>query len=668
MKICKIISLLTALSMLLVMFCTGAPVSAAETSGVWTGYTYIHGDDTTAVIPDLTIGISNTTDWTEIKYISVDITVAGTVQPVFGASVGGEWTNVNKTISDSTETIYFETDGQTVQYPKLMFWKISDTDYATSGCKITVSNITLSKEEIPAEKGVWYEKDGVYTYTHGDDASVSVPSVPIHNAVADWSGVKYISAKVKVNGSARPVLAGNLNSVWTTGWDEKLTDGEATIYIVTDGKSSDYMTVSFYDIDGSNYVTAGTEITISDIKFSTDEFNYDNIVGRWVNTGDGTYVYNHGNLEASYVWLGKIKPPAEVDISDIQTVTFTTWSAQSNDTQGTVMIFSGETADGEYKSSFSAGATKRTITKYVRGKFTDAFCFSANFVLPGTKLYISDVQFSTTPVEEKAIDPNALIIDESTSDLFKFGDGEIAVLNSHLANIDRVGTLKIYTEIDDAYIDEYNAYQLAWSYPDKWVPVVGHESMVNNEIIEDGHIIEVKIDEALLSEMGKCNLAIQGSYFRYVKTVFTPDVDTPAPEMETVVPEAEIKTELDKEFTENKQSIKPESGGPKKGSDMNENKLYIQKSNVKQHGGKRVHAYRFVKKLRKSDITDLKNVSLFLGVDGKYVELKTNCAFSSLNINGAEVEAGSDYVFVVFILDNVPENREFSFSDFKCNK
>ena len=101
---------------------------------------------------------------------------------------------------------------------------------------------------------------------------------------------------------------------------------------------------------------------------------------------------------------------------------------------------------------------------------------------------------------------------------------------------------------------------------------------------------------------------------------------------------------------------------------MNENKLYIQKSNVKQHGGKRVHAYRFVKKLRKSDITDLKNVSLFLGVDGKYVELKTNCAFSSLNINGAEVEAGSDYVFVVFILDNVPENREFSFSDFKCNK
>ena len=648
-------------------------------TGVWYeepdgSFTYTHGDDPAAAIPQLPLDISGVADFSAVKYISATVAVDGKAQPALCAQLD-EWKNATApeaTISSDESTIYLTTNGKTATFSCIQFWKYNETDCATAGAKITVSDIVFSTEELARETGRWYEEaDGSFTYTHGDDPTVEIPQCPlVLSDVSDWSKIGYISANVSVEGTARPVFEGFTDleyNNWESGVPaQTITDSNIDIYIDLKGNGSAMMNVGFWNINETDYATAGAVITISDITFHEEKLDYETIVGALVQLDDGTYFYNHGDLEDSFVWLGSVELPENIDISDVQTISFNARTVGN----GVAMVLSGDTADGKYESPFSRGR----VEKKVRGKLTDTVDFSAMWVLTGTKIYISDLVFSTEPIIEDPIDVNGLMIDDTETEYYNF-ETNLYILDSQLANIDQTGVLKLYTEhiIDDTFTkDSAHWYQLAWCYEDivpeygtNWIEIDGHVGVG----LEDGDVIEVEIDEKTLAEMGKCTLSIQGEYFKYIKAIFVPTPDAPKPEADET--DMNDITDEDKAALDNsRDNTISEDFAPVDGSDFEYGEAQGHRSNKKwndEYGW--VYALRIVEKVDKELLKHAENVTItvYSKKADQYITFKADTCFSFLNINGQKVKAGGKDAFLTVILDNIPEDDELTFTGFTIN-
>ena len=118
---------------------------------------------------DLAIDISSVEDWPEIKYVSVDISGNGTVSSGIGGGIVNSETDTEEWIcsegvyfNEGEATIYFPTNGQTLNYLTLMLWPVDDGEVTVlyGGTEVVVSNITFSTEEMPTITGplnTWFE-------------------------------------------------------------------------------------------------------------------------------------------------------------------------------------------------------------------------------------------------------------------------------------------------------------------------------------------------------------------------------------------------------------------------------------------------------------------------------------------------------------------------------
>lgn len=646
-----------------------------ETEGVWT---YTHGSNASATVPNLNLSeVFENTDWTGMKNVSLEVSVEGKAKPALCGHIDGVWSTSDKYLENDSTLLFLSTKGKNYTDAQLMFWGFGDNNiFAEAGTKITVTNVKASTEAIVPPAGTWYEEsDGVWKYTHGDDPTVTVPGLNIGNYFenTDWAATNNVTLEITVEGKAHPALMAkvggkdvfNDNNFRTTS----TADGTRVVYIYTGGAQASDFYLGFWDYDGGYYAEAGTKITVSNIKASADEETHKLTQGEWIKIGDNDYYYNHGNLPAAFVWLhGMVEP--DCDISQVQSV-----SLKSKAVGGSVNIaLNGDTAEGKetYISTFPASPTERAVTRNVNGKLTATPAFSITWIYAGTEVYISDITYSTDPVEPGLIEPNGLLINADVTEVYegvalpdKDGgtfDGQVTIAQRDMEKIDAAGVLQIYME----KLNNGNSWcQFAMNYSDgrqdAWIPLPKGNPQYNIQIPDNG-IVEVEISEELSKDLG--SLIIQGENFIYEKAVFVPTPDSEKPVASDDVTDTEKNKIGNCEF-------KDEAHAPKKGSEFRDGKPEAHKSKIKTDGnGRRYYAQRIVQRVKKSELDGAKSVTIvaFAKNKNKYVKLEIKEYYVDLNMNGSKVEAEGDYAFLTVIFDNIPENEELTFTEFTINK
>ncbi len=318
MKFRRLTAMLTAITVTAASFSVPESISFMSTvvyaaDGSWSEsdgvYSYTH-TDTSQEIPWLDIDITGK-DWSAIKYVSADVTVSGTAAAAFGGGYnnGSDWYNCDcKPITDGTATIYLEPNGKVFSSLEINF----DNENATNvGTTITISNITFSTEErdYSGVTGEWYQQNGAWHYTHGDDSTqipASLDLLSLKPDDVDWADIKYVSADITADNAAFPVIGGNLtgeDDSWTTGSEKALSEaGTVTAYLNTNGVEPLGLCVEFWHVDwDSNFaIAAGTKITVNNITFSTTERDYSNVTGEWYEQ-NGNWYYRNGASAVSEI-------------------------------------------------------------------------------------------------------------------------------------------------------------------------------------------------------------------------------------------------------------------------------------------------------------------------------------------------------------------------------
>ncbi len=656
-----------------------------ESENVWT---YTHGSNASANVPTLNLSkVFKDVDWTGINNVSLEVSVDGKAKPAICGNVGGVWTSSGKYLENDSTLLYISTKGSVYDSAQLQLWGFGENDglYAEAGTKITVTNVKASTEVIVPPAGTWYEEsDGVWKYTHGDDPSVAIPGLVLNKYFesTDWTTTKNIALDIKVEGEARPSLTAkvggkdvfNDNNYRTT----TTADGTRVVYIYTGGQSASDFYLGFWSYSENVYAKAGTTITVSNIKASSDEEVYKRTQGEWLKIGENDYYYNHGNLADAFVWLqGMVEP--DCDISQVQSVNLT-----SRAVGGSVnMSLNGDTAEGKqtYISTFPASSTERSIKRNVNGKLTATPALAISWITTGTEVYISDITYSTDPVEPGLIEPNGLLINADETEVYNIVtlpeqnggtfNGQVTIAQRDMENIDTTGVLQIYIESlgnGNSWCDfaiNYSDGRTNFEDGDKnytgngWMPLPMGAPKYNIPITDDG-IIEIEIPQKLVDDMG--SLVIQGENFKYLKAVFVPTPDSDKPTASDNVTESDKKKFGNCDFRE-------ENKAPKKSGDFEYNKPQAHRSEIKTNSkGDRYYAQRIVQKVKKSDLEGAKSVTIIACAKGKYVKFTLTDYYVDLNINGGKVEAEDDCAFLTVIFDNIPENEELTFTEFTINK
>ncbi len=156
-----------------------------------------------------------------------------------------------------------------------------------------------------ADTGSWSETSaGVWSYTHGSDSSqnpIELDLLSLKPENIAWADIKYVSADITADNAAFPVIGGNLtgnDGDWTTGSEKMLSEaGTVTTYLNTNGAEPAGLCVEFWHVDWDNNfaIEAGTNITVSNIVFSTEERDYSNIIGEWYSPEDGKWCFRNGD-------------------------------------------------------------------------------------------------------------------------------------------------------------------------------------------------------------------------------------------------------------------------------------------------------------------------------------------------------------------------------------
>ena len=659
--------------------------------GVWC---FRNGDTAVKEIPGLELDLSDT-DWSQVKYISADIETAGTAMTVFDFNIDGTddgWKNGSPcTVSNGKTTIYYNTKGEVPAFVNLSLWQYDENEIALAANQLlTVNNIVYSTEERDYSNviGEWYSpEDGVWCFRNGDKAlsEKEMPSLelPMADYVSDWSKIKYISANVKVEGNAIAVIGGEYDDKWKDSSSIAIKNGSDTVFLYTEGETFKLNTINFWNTNGTNVaVSANAFITISDITASeTYVTDYKSVIGQWVKTNDGQFYYNHGN-RSDIAYVEGIVLDCPYDMADVQSISITAKVVMTGGTPKSIKLtVSGDSADGGWHAgyNFAFGAAEQTVLRKYRGAVVNRPSLDISFgqedlaVIENggnIEIYVSDISFSTEPINNIYSTPNDLLIDDNETDIT--GDNEHDIMFSNIVNIETAGTLKIYTKHLEGYSEhKIRAGWREWSdfsnitilYSDKTPVAIG-----------DGEVYEVHVTEEVLNIIhekapAECELMLDGVGYKFLMATFTPDSTASVPKTEEV--KSESLPENDKAALEqSKGNTVNEFDAPKDSEDFEYGKAQGHKSGLKKNKkGHNVYGLRIVERISKEKLKHAESVTItvYSKKADQYLTLTADTCFSYLNINGVKVKAGGNDAFLTVILDNIPEDDEISFTCFTIN-
>ncbi len=661
--------------------------------------TYTLTNDTAEVIkssgyPALKLDISSITDWSVDYLITAEVSCEKGTGGAFvcfhqeGCDHENKYWDQGADLSIGTEpkSISFDTDGRKLKELTFIPWEIP------ADSTLTVSNIKIEVITEEAEKDEWTEENGVWSYTNTLDRKAecykdfSALQLDI-SSVKDWSEIQYITAEIWTESDlvsnfetgypddvyawfeySTPDLSyGQSRNINATSTYDGKTRVKTVIDLPTNGETINWLNFMPYIIE------SGVTIHFENLTFHTEKYDEKLFTEqKWVQLDDGTWYYGHMycwaggavNEKDSTIYLDDLLPEG-VEWSDIQSITLDIKTGQYG---GALMIKGTKENGTEYSSNISSSTdTPITITRNIRGQIVSDGRLVASWMGRGNALYISNIKLNTEAVPEVPIEPNDILIDESEINIGDW-DNSLIIDYQTFGLMQTTGVLKIYTEPDKS-AQKGSYYQLGFNDSTLWDQ--GSDvswSDTDPELIPEDGIIRIEIDEEMLEKFRKSSVTIMGQYYKYVKMVFSPDPDSAPPAAEELKPDDTKKQELDKEFENNKHHVKHEHEGPRKSSDMEYKKLYIQRSGKKDYKGKKTYALRFVQKMKLSELENVKNTTMVINVDGKYVELTTDSYYNKVSIDGLEITCDKDEAFIVFIIDNIPDGKEISFSEFRFNK
>ncbi len=478
---------------------------------------YTSGDKDIVSADLLNIDISEVQNWEDFTYISADVTVmGGSAVPVFCSNIDGEYrTGTQNIIGDGeTATIVIPTCGKTPEYLDIELWWGDDGLALTAGTTVVISNLLLNSDPVNV-KEFWYEyPDGTWNYVDSGDG-YGDNDLP-HTIVSDMSAdTKYIKFDVTVDG----YVDVNVNLFEEDGsfrdaYPQHIEDGKATIYVFTYGGAWNFADLNICDI------SENAIITVDNIVVSNEDItDYEDITGQWIQTGEKSFYYNHGDNEAGYV-EGPFLMANDIDISDVQSVSIT--GRYENENFGTIKLaVSGTDATTEWNPglNFPLATTEQTITRYYRGMLKTNPMLDASCITPGTKIYVSDITFNYDDVPEAEVAEGETLLDDNNTALTEWGV-QHDVSYPVLADLESTGTLKIYAEKLDGYED--NTIWAAWNV---WGdPEISFKWVTEEPEALTGSVYEVPVTETELAYIKdnpyECYFAVQGCGIKITKIVF----------------------------------------------------------------------------------------------------------------------------------------------------
>ena len=608
-------------------------------------------------------------DWSQIKYISADISVSdGNVNPVFNTRLNDEdIQSIFTTItSEKADTIYLATNGYAPEWLNIAFCFANDGDIAVvADASITVSNINFSTEELDYStiKDKWInDNNGNWWYTNSEDISGTDPLSLDTSGIENWEDFTYITADVTVtNGSAMPVLCGNVNGEDLSGTDRIINDGEtATIIIPTFGKAVEYLDVQLWWIEEELALSAGTTVKISNFLLHTDTpdireywyedadgnwifvdsgdgytetersvtfasdisadtkyvkvevtvdgtaevhvrpfkdngefkeayswiiendtatiyvFTYDNnwqyvdldiwgigegssitvnnivvsedditdyedITGQWIQTGESSFYYNHGNNESGYV-EGPFLMAADIDFSDVLQSISITARYENAEPDSIKLAISGTDQNGEWYPGFNfpLATTEQTITRYYRGTLKTNPMLDAAYITPGTKIYISDISFNYDTIADPGVAEGETLIDDNQTILPEWSV-QHDIQYPMLEKLDSTGILKIYAE----KLDGYETHEIRVAMNSWDANGLGFTWLTEEPVELTGSVYEVPVTEEMLTLIEDCyrccEMSIQGYGIVITRIVFTEPVSVIPENVKAAAGSGEVK-------------------------------------------------------------------------------------------------------------------------------
>ncbi|MBP1542748.1 MAG: fibronectin type III domain-containing protein, partial [Oscillospiraceae bacterium] len=488
---------------------------------------YTNGDKDIESADPLSIDISGINNWEDFTYISADVTVTGgSAVPVFRSKIDGEYrSGTQNFIGDGeTATIVIPTCGKTPEYLDIELWWTDDELALTAGTTVMIGNFLLNSDPVNV-KEFWYESpDGTWNYVDsGDGYSENDIS---HTIVSDMSAdTKYIKFDVTVDG----YVDVNVNLFEEDGsfrdaYPQHIEDGKATIYVFTYGDAWNFADLNICDI------SENAIITVDNIVVSNEDItDYEDITGQWIQTGEKSFYYNHGDKEACYV-EGPFLMANDIDISDVQSVSIT--ARYENENFGTIKLaVSGTDATDEWNPgmNFPLASTEQTITRNYRGMLRTNPMLDAQYVTPGTKIYVSDITFGYEEVPEAEVAAGEILLDDNQTALPEWGV-QHDINYPALANLEKAGTLKIYAEKLDGYED--NSIWAIWNV---WGdPNIGFKWATEEPETLTGSVYEIPVTETELAYIRNnpysCDFAVQGCGIRITKITFMEEKASTVPQ------------------------------------------------------------------------------------------------------------------------------------------
>ncbi len=151
-------------------------------------------------------------DWSEIKMIAADVSIKnGLGECVIDGGKDGRYCHSDPLyLGVRPATVYLETEGKQIEYPKISFW------WANSNTTIIVENIRISTEEYdgPTEGRWQYSRIGVYTYKNIGEETSGHNTAPLrlntkNFGIADPSKIKTIKLDIETDGYLTAFLGAN---------------------------------------------------------------------------------------------------------------------------------------------------------------------------------------------------------------------------------------------------------------------------------------------------------------------------------------------------------------------------------------------------------------------------------------------------------------------------
>ena len=272
----------------------------------------------------------------------------------------------------------------------MKFRRISSAFVAAT---VAFTTVALSMPAI-ADVGSWSDNgDGTYSYTHGDDASAGVASLDLLSlkpADIEWADVKYVSVDVTADNTAFPVIGATVDGSWGNGDAKWMQDGgTSTVYIETNGADVSWLELQFWNISDNVIVDAGTNLTASNITFSTEDWQEPAVIGEWYEE-DGAWYFVAGETGASEVFINGFTP--DTAWSDIKYVSV---DVEVTGTAGNMRINVSNDTDGKDSTFISLTDSSATLYVDTYGKDWNDANYWVESLEAGTVVKLSNITFST---------------------------------------------------------------------------------------------------------------------------------------------------------------------------------------------------------------------------------------------------------------------------------